>query len=363
MTDISKKIALILLFAFALVSCKEDEALEEPKVEEPIEEPVVIEPLKSKAKFGIGAAVTASALNEAAYSSAVKESFTQLTAEYEMKMGHIWKGSSSYDWSKVDALSDYAKQNNMKIHGHTLLWYRSFPTWFTDAKYDSVTFETMVKEYITATVSRYKGAVASWDVANEIFNNNGTLRVDDAVYATFSDPIGFYGRCFQYAREADPSCKLFYNDYDLALFSGKRYALKLMVERFQKEGYPIDGIGDQSHYTTSTSQATIRTGILDLASTGLLIHISELDIRVNVNKSDSYVFSVDQQQVQADAYQGIVEIFEEIPQEQKFAITTWGITDKITWLTDWWHPKEYPLLFDANYAKKKAYDGFFLGLK
>ena len=56
-------------------------------------------------------------------------------------------------------------------------------------------------------------------------------------------------------------------------------------------------------------------------------------------------------------------MYEELPQNQKFAISTWGVTDKYTWLTSFWHPKEYPLLLDADYNKKQAYQGFLDGLK
>ena len=92
------------------------------------------------------------------------------------------------------------------------------------------------------------------------------------------------------------------------------------------------------------------------------MHISELDVRVNQNKSDSYVFNDTEQQRLSDSYKYIVEMFETLPLAQKFAITTWGVTDKYTWLTGWWHPKEYPLLFDNSYLKKKAYYGFLEGL-
>jgi endo-1,4-beta-xylanase len=62
-------------------------------------------------------------------------------------------------------------------------------------------------------------------------------------------------------------------------------------------------------------------------------------------------------------YKSIIESFESLPQTQKFAITIWGITDEYTWLSSWSHPKEYLLLFESNYAKKKAYEGFLPGLK
>lgn len=328
--------------------------------------PVVIEESKSvkeKALFPIGAAVTVAHLKEDDFENVFKSNFNQLSAEYEMKMKGIWTTASGYSFDNADYLVDYAIQNNMKVHGHALLWYSSFPDWFKNAAYDSLNFENNVKTYIQTVVGRYRGKIVSWDVANEIFADNGSLREEATVYKTFKDPIAFYGRCFQYARNADPNVKLFYNDYDQVLNSAKRYSVKQMVERFKKEGYPIDGIGDQFHTTIWTSKTTIGNGLNDIASTGLLVHISELDIRVNQNKSDSYVFTEDEQQKQSEMYKAIVEMYETIPQAQKFAITTWGITDKYSWLTSWWHTKEFPLLFHSNYTKKKAYDGFLSGLK
>ncbi|KAA9037785.1 endo-1,4-beta-xylanase [Ginsengibacter hankyongi] len=324
---------------------------------------VVSAPLKDKALFEIGAAVTVAHLKEPDFANTFKTNFNQLSAEYEMKMKQIWTSATTYSFDGPDYLVNFAAQNSMKVHGHTLLWYKSFPDWFINAAYDSLNFENNVKAYIQTVVGRYKGKIRSWDVANEIFADDGSLRIDASVYKTFKDPIGFYERCFQYARDTDPDAKLFYNDYDQVLNSAKRSSLKKMVERFRKEGYPIDGIGDQFHTTVWTDKATINIGLTDLASTGLLIHISELDIRVNQNKSDSYVFTDAEQQKQANMYKAIVEMYEALPQAQKFAITVWGITDKYSWLLSWWSPKEYPLLFNGDYSKKKAYEGFLSGLK
>lgn len=360
----SKLLYTIYLILFlCLMACSSDEGEvvpDKPDDEDPIDEATT---LKEKAAFGIGAAVKSADLN-GLYSATVKEHFSQITGEYEMKMEVIWSGDNKYNWERADALVDFAMENGMEVHGHALVWYKSFPNWFKNANYDSAAFETKVKTYIETVVGRYKGQVKSWDVANEIFNDNGTLRsVDCPVYKTFNDPIAFYGRCFQYARDADPDAQLFYNDYSVVVAQSKRYYIKQMVDRFKDEGYPIDGLGDQFHYSVNTNIATIKSGLDDMAATGLLIHLSELDLKVNLNQSDSYVFSPAEQKIQADAYQHIVEAFEGLPQEQKFAITTWGVSDKSTWLTEWWHPKEYPLLFDANFEKKPAYDGFLKGLK
>lgn len=320
--------------------------------------------LKEKAAFGIGSSVKTSQLKETLFSTTLSKHFSQITAEYEMKMKNIWTSPTNYNWSGADQLLDYAQSNGLNVHGHTLVWYKSFPNWFNSAAYDSTDFENSVKEYIQATVGRYKGKVASWDVVNEIFNNDGTLRSENCpVYATFSDPIAFYGRCFEYAREADPDAKLFINDYGLVLSSAKRTALKSMVDRFREDGYPIDGIGEQFHSRVTTDRNSMRNGLNDLASIGLLIHVSELDVIVNTGKSDNYVFDNTEKNKQAQAYGAIVEMFESLPDNQKFAITVWGLTDKYTWLTDWWHPKEYPLLFDENYLPKPAYTSFLKALK
>jgi endo-1,4-beta-xylanase len=179
----------------------------------------------------------------------------------------------------------------------------------------------------------------------------------------FKDPIAFYKRCFQYAKDADSESKLFYNDYNIVIDSGKRDAIKNMVARLKANGFQIDGIGAQFHYGKSTSLDKINDGFTDLASTGLLIHISELDIKMNSNKSDLFVFSNAIAQQQADVYEAIVAMYETLPESQKFGISTWGVTDKYTWLTTEWHPKEYPLLLDTNYNKKIAYLGFLNGLK
>jgi len=345
-----REILILLLLVFSFTGCKKED------------EPVGQVTLKQKALFGIGAAVKVSQLKEAEFSEAFKENFSQLSAEYEMKMNQIWTSVSAYSWGNTDYLVNYAEQNSMKVHGHALVWYQSFPTWFKNSSFDSLNFENNVKTYIQTVVTRYEGRIASWDVANEIFADNGSLRNDGIVYKTFKDPLAFYGRCFQYTRNSDQDVKLFYNDYDMVLNSAKRNSVKGMVARFKSEGYPIDGLGEQCHTSVWTDRIARSSGFADLAKTGLLIHISELDVRVNQNKSDSYVFTATDKQKQTDTYKAIAEMFETLPQSQKYAITTWGLTDKYTWLSSWWHPKEYPLLFDINYDRKEAYFGFLDGL-
>lgn len=347
---------LTLLLASLLFSCKEEGGGGTVNPAATV--------LREKAAYGIGVAIKSSLFTEAAYQPTVKKHFSQVSAEWEMKMQSIWTSANVYNYDGADKVVNFATTNGLDVHGHTLVWYRSYPDWLRNAKYDSATFESQVKKYIESTVNRYRGKVISWDVANEIFNDNGTLRsVNCPVYATFKDPIGFYGRCFRYAHEADPQAKLFYNDYSVTLVANKRAAIKRMITRFRNEGVPIHGVGDQFHYRVTTDKAALKTGMADLGSTGLLIHISELDMVMNTAQSDAYEYSGTEATKQANMYQYIAEIFEALPQNQKFAITLWGVSDKHSWLVTDWHRKEYPLLFDDNYKEKLAYKGLLSGIK
>ncbi|MDO6802294.1 endo-1,4-beta-xylanase [Wenyingzhuangia sp. 1_MG-2023] len=346
------------------VSCTEEEVVFVNGTE--LEEGTTVdteESIKDKASFNIGGTVKTSQMkNDSDFNPALTANFNQITAEFEMKMENIWTASDTYNWEAADYLVDFAENNDMEVHGHVLLWYNSIPNWLANESNDSIVFEAKIKSYITEVVTRYKGKIKSWDVVNEVFEDNGSLRSDDVISPLFTDLVGFYVRCFQYVRDVDPDAELFYNDYSIVVNASKRNAIKNIVIHFKAEGYPIDGIGAQFHYTKTTSLATIKTGFTDIASTGLLMHISELDMVMNSGKLDGFIFSSSAAQEQSDIYQGIVEMYNNLPENQKFAITTWGVSDKYTWLKDFWHPRVYPLLLDENYNKKKAYQGFLNGL-
>ena len=363
-----KNSLLFFSLLIILVSCKK-KFEDKPIVVTP---PVVTPPVTTAEKikdiattFKFGAAVkTANLKSESAYDNTFKTEYNQITAEFEMKMNFIWNAETSYNFVNVDYLINYAQQNSMVVHGHALLWYQSFPDWFKNANYDTVAFESKVKIYIQTVVGRYKGKIRSWDVANEIFNDDGSLRIESQIQGKFKDPIGFVGRCFKYANETDPDAKLFYNDYNVVLAAGKRTAMKNMAIRFKNAGIPIHGFGEQFHYRITTSQTQINSGFADLVNSGLLIHLSEIDCKINTTNSPTYVVNSADLKLQSDFYKNITRLYNAIPSNQKFALTTWGITDKITWLRDSGNGnREYPLLFDENYAKKPAYVGFLEGLK
>ena len=55
-----------------------------------------------------------------------------------------------------------------------------------------------------------------------------------------------------------------------------------MIDDLQTRGIPIDGVGLQMHITYNTPPLNNIVAVMDaIVQRGLLIHISEMDVRVN----------------------------------------------------------------------------------
>jgi len=95
---IKKQYILGLLTALLFASCSNDEKIVFINVDDngsPVN-PTPTLTLKEKAKFKIGAAVKMKDLqNEANFKNAVLKHYSQITAEYEMKMASIWTSSTA----------------------------------------------------------------------------------------------------------------------------------------------------------------------------------------------------------------------------------------------------------------------------
>lgn len=308
--------------------------------------------LKEASSFPFGAALNISKIkNNSAYIALVKKEFNSITAENAMKMINLSPSKDNYSWTDADYLVNFAQENNMRIHGHCLVWHNSLPSWVTNYNGTKEEWKTLLKNYITTVVSRYKGKVASWDVVNEILNDDGTPR--QSIWYT---KIGweYVALAFQTAHEADPDAVLFYNEYGQEYSKTKLAAINDTVQNMIHRGVPINGIGIQMHTNINQSATNLANAIQQTAATGLIVHISELDIALNPDKSSGYVESTTDLATQKSRYRTITAAMKQIPSTQNWGITTWGVSDNDSWLTS---IPDYPLLFDKEYTKKPCYEG------
>lgn len=291
----------------------------------------------------LGAAVANGPLsNEQDYRNTLSSEYSGVTAENSMKWESIQPSQGQYNWSDADAIVDFAQTNGQSIHGHTLVWHSQAPSWVENLQGNEL--RTAMEEHIDTVMSRYAGQVESWDVVNEPIDDNANLR--DSFWLQELGP-DYIADAFHLARDADPNAKLYINDYNIDGINAKSDAYYDLVSDLLAQGVPIDGIGFQGHMILGQVPSTLEENIRRFAQLGLEVQITELDIRIPTPASESEL------QQQADDYREVVEAC--LAVDGCVGITTWGITDRHSWIPDTFDGQGAALPFDENYNKKPAY--------
>jgi endo-1,4-beta-xylanase len=256
-----------------------------------------------------------------------------MTPENQMKWDATEPNKGQFNYASAQTLVDFAKTNGQKIRGHTLVWHSQLPGWVTSLSGTAV--EDAMKNHITNVAGHFKGQIYAWDVVNEVFNEDGTLRS-----SVFQKNLGqgFIATAFKTAAAADPSAKLYINDYNIEAQNAKSNGLYNLVKTLKSEGVPIHGVGFQTHLSVGQlTQANFAANLKRFSDLGLDVALTEVDIKLN-GKSEAD---------QAKAYEDIVKACESV--ERCVGITIWGITDKYSWITS-----GSPLPWDSNYKAKAA---------
>jgi endo-1,4-beta-xylanase len=115
---------------------------------------------------------------------------------------------------------------------------------------------------------------------------------------------------------------------------------------------PIDGVGLQMHVSATgrPSDANIAANIRRLVALGLLVNISEMDVRIRDVPGTMQV----RLDVQKSVYHSIVGLC--VAEPRCDGVTFWGFTDAHSWI-DGQFGADDPLIFDDQYAVKPAYYG------
>ncbi|RXK46546.1 endo-1,4-beta-xylanase [Aquirufa rosea] len=313
--------------------------------------------LKNLVSYPLGVAVNPRLLHEnESYRKIVASEFTGLTAENHMKMALIHPEANRFDFSQADDIVSFAQAHQQRMHGHTLVWHNQTATWMKEFQGDQKAWEDMLKNHIQTVVKHFKGKVKGWDVVNEAFLDDGSLRPN-----IWSDHIPDYlAKSFIWAHEADPDALLFYNDYGQDGKPKKMQAILHVVEDFKRRQIPIHGLGLQMHISILSKNEQLKEVIQQATATGLQIHFSELDVAVNPQNISDYQYDEPSKKEQIQKYELLFQAFEKVPMAQRYGITFWNVGDQDSWLRGYFkRPKEYPLLFDENYLRKPAYQALF----
>ncbi|WP_226037886.1 endo-1,4-beta-xylanase [Aquibacillus saliphilus] len=339
-----------------------------------------VNPLESRYQdsFAIGAAVEPYQL-DGIQGEMLKHHYSSIVAENVMKPISIQPEEGKFNFEEADRIVEFAKENDMEVRFHNLVWHSQVPEWFfIDKQGNEMINETnpgkrernkrillnRLKKHIKTIVKRYRDDIDAWDVVNEAVNDNGELRKSKWYQITGTEYIK---TAFETARKfGGEDAKLFINDYNTEV-PNKRDALYGLVKDMLEQGVPIDGVGHQGHVQIGwPSIEDTRESINMFADLGLDNQITELDVSLYGWPPTGEYKSYDEipnevLEEQADRYNQLFELYEELD-DKISSVTFWGIADNHTWLDD--RAQEYsddglgidaPFVFDENFNVKPAY--------
>ena len=326
--------------------------------------------------FNIGAAINEDIILDLDNDSKriVETNFNSITPENSLKWMFIQPSPNYFNFTVSDKYVDFGTKNKMHIVGHALVWHSQLADFIQNIE-SKAEMTKHFENHIYTLVSRYKGKINAWDVVNEAFNEDGSMR-ESVFYKLLGK--NYIEKAFKLTHNADPNVDLIYNDYNLYK-KEKRDGVINMVKQMKSKGIKIDAVGVQAHWSLNQpSLYEIEQIILDISKLGVDVMFTELDISVLPSpweqvgaevsqnfsrfegdpKMDPYPDKLPKsvQNKLAKRYKDIFQLF--IKHSDKISrVTFWGVMDKHSWLNDF--PikgrTNYPLLFNRTYQEKEAY--------
>ena len=313
--------------------------------------------LASARGFQIGTAVRDTAFSkDAAYRQVLSTEYNSIVPEDATDFWPIHPGANQYSFAAADALVSFARANDITIHGHSLVWYSWIPTWVTGGGYTNEQIGAILKDHITTVVGRYRGQIASWDVVNEVIDNQHCCGLQSSFWLDRLGPQ-YIDSAFVWAHQADPRAKLFLDDYGTEVVNPKSSAVLALAQALKSRGVPIDGVGFQMHILhvfPAPTSAQIQTNFERFAAAGFDIRITEMDVDIPDDGTTAALES------QAATYRAVLDACLRVSRCGEF--TTWGFSDRFSWV-----PQQFPgygraLPFDSNYQPKPAFDSLLARL-
>jgi endo-1,4-beta-xylanase len=334
-----------------------------------------------KGDFYIGVALSQNQIegNDPDAMVIVERHFNSIVSENILKWGVVHPKENEYNFEPADRFVAFGEKNKMHVVGHTLVWFHQTPEWvFQDNSGKPLHREALLKrmkDHIYTVMGRYKGHIQGWDVVNEAIAPDGGFRKCKWLEIIGED---YVQKAFEYAREADPSAQLYYNEYDFEK-KLKCEGVSRLISNLHSKGVRIDGIGIQGHWFLDYPEVDeIEEYVLTLSKLGINLMVTELDISVlPFYPVDSEVVDLSSfepetqkkynpypnglpdsvQKELADRYAKLFSFFHE-KRDKISRVTFWGVHDGQSWRS--YMPiggrTDYPLLFDRQCKSKPAFD-------
>ena len=319
--------------------------------------------LAAKIGLRMGSALIPQDIETPSYAAIAGSQFSVVTPGNAMKWQIVEPTQGVFDWSQADELVNFAHAHHQLIRGHTLLWHNQLPTWLTTGVANGTISDAQLKDllhqHILTEVSRYRGQIWQWDVANEFFTDANPSGINPNDFWVSHLGAGIISDAFRWAHQADPHALLCYNDYNIAGEDGSNAKSDAVYAWLQQElaaDVPIDCVGDQGHLDTQYgfSGQRMQQDLARYASLGLKVAITEADVRTIVNNATEQV-PTDHLAQFAQPYEFGQMLKACLAVPQCISFTVWGFTDADSWVPGFFTGEGYATIYDVSQQPKPAY--------
>ncbi|KAJ4423603.1 hypothetical protein N0V82_001770 [Gnomoniopsis sp. IMI 355080] len=304
-----------------------------------------------------GTAVDNPSLSNSAYTAIAFNSseFGQITPANGQKWDSVEPSQNTFNYANGDAITTKAQAAGQILRCHNLVWYNQLPSWVSGGSWTTSTLQSVITTHITNEVTHYKGKCYAWDVVNEALDDSGNYRTDVFYNILGTSYIPF---AFNAAAAADPSAKLYYNDYNIEYAGAKLTAAINIVKGIQSAGVKIDGVGLQGHFIVGStpSKASLISALQSFTALGVEVAYTELDVR-----QSSVPASASAQQQQATDYVTVVSACLSV--KDCVGVTVWDFDDQYSWVPSTFSGSGEADLWSSNLVKKPAYTSIASFLK
>lgn len=204
----------------------------------------------------------------ARYKKVFLENFNAAVTENALKWHSMEPQKGVVDYSVVDAMLDWTRQNEIPLRGHNVFWGipNRVQPWLK-ALDDDALRETL-KARALDVARRYRGRFAEYDLNNEMLHAN---YYEERLGPNITRDMA------SWMRQEDPQAVLYLNDYDI--LTGKRLEDYIVhIRKFLDQGVPVGGIGVQGHlHGDSFDPVALQNALDRLAQFRLPVRVTEFN--------------------------------------------------------------------------------------
>jgi endo-1,4-beta-xylanase len=267
------------------------------------------------------------------------------------------------DWfhfDRAEIVAAFAARHALHIRGRALVSHKGNPEWLDAALADAEApdAESLLTTHIAAVAGRFRQRITQWDVASDVLEPTDGKPHDlrNTPWLRRLGP-GYVALAFEATATADPTALRVLSDHGLdyaAPEDNRRRAAMLDLLAFlTASGAPVQALGLQGHLQAARrdlDQRVLAEFVSDVASLGLAIVITEMDVRDNglpaeIGARDAAV-----------AAHGRAYLDAVLSHPAALGVCTSGLSDRRTWLNEA-HPRkdglpQRPLPLDWELERK-----------